>query len=58
MTLSIKGNLVENDTEEAPTNAEFNNARCSILSNEPIKNNDLISDFEKNERNSKKNLQI
>ena len=42
MTLSIKGNLVENNTEEAPTNAEFNNARCSILSNEPIKNNDLI----------------
>ena len=36
MVLPLKGNLVENSITEQPVSAEYNNARCSIMTNEPI----------------------
>jgi hypothetical protein len=36
MVLPLKGNLVENSITEQPVGAEYNNARCSIMTNEPI----------------------
>ena len=36
MVLPLKGNLVENSITEQPVSSEYNNARCSIMTNEPI----------------------